>query len=478
MNWFFCVILTLFSVSCFAQPLTVSNNGHFLLRGGKPFFWLGDTGWEAFHVLNQQEAKMYVDDRANKGFNVLQMVAISELGGDTIPNAYGDLPIDPGTKQPLVTDGNDFGNPSEYDYWDHIEYVVSIAKERNMLVALLPCWGEYVTNRFRNKPLFETEAEAYNYGWFIGNRFKPLNDHIVWVLGGDRLPNERIHGVLRWNSMAEGINDAIAGENRMNQQSDFSKTTMTFHCYASSSQWFHNEPWIDFHTWGSYHEKQNNERAYDLAWRDWVLTNPKPTINSEPAYEAGSINYDVQGKFGHFDEFDVRQVAYWSVFSGAAGHTIGVTKIWRFSGAGTSGDGSWTSQLALPAAAQMKHLKNLMLSRPFEERIPSDLITPDNPYDPVGRLQGTHGQNYGFVYIPTGKPVIVDASQIQGQKVLAWWFNPRTGEAIKIGVFNNTGLLPFDAPGATQRGNDWVLVLDNADTAFPVPGQISNSETR
>ncbi len=34
--------------------LKVSENKRFLVtRDGKPFFWMGDTGWELFHRLNK-----------------------------------------------------------------------------------------------------------------------------------------------------------------------------------------------------------------------------------------------------------------------------------------------------------------------------------------------------------------------------------------------------------------------------------------
>ncbi|MCB0576501.1 MAG: DUF4038 domain-containing protein, partial [Saprospiraceae bacterium] len=39
-------------------PLRVSANKHNLEDGrGKPFFWLGDTGWLLFSKLNREEAE-------------------------------------------------------------------------------------------------------------------------------------------------------------------------------------------------------------------------------------------------------------------------------------------------------------------------------------------------------------------------------------------------------------------------------------
>jgi hypothetical protein len=41
-------------------------------EGSEPFFWLGDTAWELFHRLNREEADRYLEDRARKGFTVIQ----------------------------------------------------------------------------------------------------------------------------------------------------------------------------------------------------------------------------------------------------------------------------------------------------------------------------------------------------------------------------------------------------------------------
>ena len=70
--------------------LKVSDNKRFLVTAeGKPFFWLGDTAWELFHRLKREEADRYLKDRADKGFTVIQAVAIAELDGHSDPNQIG-----------------------------------------------------------------------------------------------------------------------------------------------------------------------------------------------------------------------------------------------------------------------------------------------------------------------------------------------------------------------------------------------------
>ncbi len=74
--------------------LKVSDNRRYLVHAdGKPFFYLGDTAWELFHRLDREQATRYLEDRAKKGFTVIQAVAIAELDGHTDPNPYGHLPF-------------------------------------------------------------------------------------------------------------------------------------------------------------------------------------------------------------------------------------------------------------------------------------------------------------------------------------------------------------------------------------------------
>src|SRR5215211_871474 len=78
------------------------QNPHLLATAhGAPFFWLGDTAWELFHRCTREEARRYFMDRQQKGFNVIQAVALAEFDGLHAPNAYGDLALlDDDPRQP------------------------------------------------------------------------------------------------------------------------------------------------------------------------------------------------------------------------------------------------------------------------------------------------------------------------------------------------------------------------------------------
>ncbi len=71
----------------------VSADGHsFVTADGKPWFWLGDTAWCIFNHASPEDVDVYLEDRAAKGFNVIQgCVAVWDYR--TRKNPDGELPF-------------------------------------------------------------------------------------------------------------------------------------------------------------------------------------------------------------------------------------------------------------------------------------------------------------------------------------------------------------------------------------------------
>jgi hypothetical protein len=124
----------------------------------------------------------------------------------------------------------------------------------------------------------------------------------------------------------------------------------------------------------------------------------------------------------------------------------------------------------LPGAADMRHVRDLMLSRPFLSRVPDQSLVQDT-FSGADHLQATRGDSYAFIYAATGRTFTANLGQISGDTVVAWWFDPRIGNVTRIGEFPNQGARQFDPPGEPQRGNDWVLVLDDKAREFAAPAE-------
>lgn len=478
-NFFF--LFFVFIVQLLFAQIKVSDNGRFLTtQDGKPFFWLGDTDWELFHRLTREEAADFIEIRKQQGFNVLQAVALAEFQGLHQPNRYGDVPLinDDPTRM-NVTTGSDPKNEDEYDYWDHVDYIINLAASKGIYFGLLPTWGDKVTHLWGDGPVIFNKENAKIYGSLLAKRYSK-NWNIIWILGGDRPvvyksrdgKNTDYDDTPIWRAMAEGIQE-VAGKD----------VFITYHPWGgpnSSSQFIHNESWLSMNSFQSGHGSRDSE-AWDWVERDLKLTPQKPTLDMEPCYEDHPVN-PWDGKWtrqrGYFNAYDVRARIYRGVFAGACGVTYGHHQIWQFLNKElyepvNIGDTliGWRTAAKAEAATQMIHLKNLMLSRPYLHRImDQSLVVSNIGKDYTDKIIATRDQegSYAFIYLPQSKLVKVDFNKLSGKTKNIWWFNPRTGQAAKQKVLNSKeGMLSITPP---TTGADWVLVVDDASKNFSAPG--------
>ena len=443
-------------------PLRVSENGRFLEHeNGDPFFLLGDTGWLAPRKLDRAEIETYLENRRNKGYNFVQVMV---LHTHPMVNAYGDTAL-AGTRpfRPGTTPGNNPDDPAEYDYWDHLDYIVETAESKGLYMGLVCVWGSVVKAGH-----LDADA-ADDYGTWIAERYKD-SPNIIWLNGGDVRGSDKPDV---WQALGTALNAADDGH------------LITFHPFGrtQSSIWFHNEDWLDFNMFQSGHRRYD-QQGDDVRWfgedswryvlEDYAMTPPKPTMDGEPSYEGipQGLHDPVEPYWG---ADDVRRYAYWSVFAGSCGHVYGHSAVMQMH-APDSGKGAygvrdyWYDAVDHPGAVQMRHVKALILSRPYFDRIPDQSVIAGAEGEQYDRIIATRGISYLFAYTYTGRAITIAMGSISGDLVRASWFDPRTGAAQEIGMFDNTGTQSFDPPGEERAGNDWVLVLDDADTQCGLPG--------
>ncbi|HEY1020683.1 MAG TPA: DUF4038 domain-containing protein, partial [Flavisolibacter sp.] len=239
---FFVMAISLFACRGTAQvnnekKLLISENKRFLTDGNaQPFFWLGDTGWLLFSKLTREEAATYLEDRKQKGFNVIQVMVLHTVAA---ANVYGDSAlIRKNVSAPLTASGNSFTDTAQYDYWDHVDYIVDEAAKRGLYMAMVPIWGTNVKNGWVSR----TEGKAYA-AW-LAARYKD-RWNIIWLNGGDIRGSDSTE---TWRIMGNTLRATDTNH------------LITFHPFGrtTSSQWFHNESWLDFNMFQSGH------RSYDL----------------------------------------------------------------------------------------------------------------------------------------------------------------------------------------------------------------------
>lgn len=443
-------------------PLRVSENHRFLVTDdGKPFFYMADTAWELFHRLDRRQAVDYLDSRAAQHFNVIQAVALSELDGVRVPNAYGKQPlIDLDPAKPAVTPGADPTNPSEYDYWDHVDFIVDEANARGIYVAMLPSWGRWVNDE---GDTILTPQNAQTYGEFLGRRFGKKG--VIWILGGDR--DAKGHEAT-WRALARGIAIGVSGTE------DYGAVLMSFHPGGgqTSSSWFQADSWLSFNMQQDGHNQPWVSQSWKAVTADYSRTPIKPVIDGEPLYEDHPLAFNAK-EFGYSFDAHVRQYAYADVFSGACGHTYGNHAVWQMYAPGRQAINGplmyWFEAIRRPGAAEMQYLRALMESRPYLSRVPDQSLIVD-PQQGADRISATRGDGYALIYSAQGRRFSVRMGKVSGDSLRGWWFNPRSGDAVEFGTFPNSGTHDFTPP-SEGFGSDWVLVLDDGSKKFLAPGK-------
>ncbi len=420
-----------------------------------PFFYLADTAWELLHRLGKEDTEHYLTARASQGFTAVQTVILGERDGLRAPTPEGEVPfhdLDP-------------ARPNEA-YFAHVDHVVDRMNKLGMVAALLPTWGDKVLNSPGEGPQIFTPENARAYGRFIGERYRDAD--VIWILGGDR-STSRLPFLETIREMAYGLKEGDGGRH-----------LMSFHPPGrhSSSEFVHDEEWLDFHMWQTGHSSPELDTSALIA-QDRAKEPTRPVLDGEPCYENIPIMGGGWNPTGtRFTAADARRRAWRAALGGACGHTYGCNEIWMMH---KLGDGQfvganmdWRRALHLPGANQMRHLRTLIESRPFDELEPvsgvvreldvnvyaDSNLQPRVRWTPVPdegaeitRPTAARGKDYIFVYLPVGSPAKYDLSHL-GDTVELWWYDPRHGTASTGGTVPS--LTDWIDPPATNE--DWVLV--------------------
>ncbi len=450
---FFCLLLLVSEASAAEKNcpnLAVSANKRFLTADGKPFFWLGDTGWMLLEKLNRTETDKYLEVRKSQGFNVIQIMLLHTLSARTVD---GDSAlINKNIAAPKVSSAHAGGTTVAKGYWENLDFVVDLAAKKGIYVALVPVWGPIV------RAGQVTEKQAAVYAGFLGSRYKN-SSNVIWVNGGDVRGDDSIR---IWKTIGNTLKKTDPNH------------LVTYHPFGrtQSSMWFHNETWLDFNMFQSGHRsyEQDTARA-DLRygednWRyvaaDYKMTPVKPTLDGEPSYEGmpHGLHDTLQPRW---TDSDLRRYAYWSVFSGGCGFTYGNNSVMQMlqNRDRTSSYGAketWDKAINNPGAWQMIYLKNLMQQYHFDTMAPDQavLAEPGERYDHLTALQG---KDYLLVYTWNGRNIVLKPEMLTGSQYSVNWYAPRNGMFMNVGQVKKGEKFEFDPPGKKGNGNDWVLIL-------------------
>ena len=436
------IALVLFPGSMSADEMEVSQNGRYLIdRDGKPFFWLGDTAWGLFQIPSRDDVRFYLKSRAEQGFSVIHAAAVHDNPFITPPleNRLGDKAfIDDDLTRPRITPGNDPNNAEQYDYWDHVEFVIDAAAQEELKILFFP-----IFNMRKDQGGYEriNAENAYAYGKFLGERFgdKP---NLIWSMGGDVLTKTDEEREL-WGQLAKGITEAVAGKE------DYSRTLMTYHTRGgnSSRDHFTNAAWLDFdmfQTWDSY------QRICSAMRRDYAKTPTRPVLHGEGAYEEGP-EYPTKP----ITPAVIRKQAYWATFSGGM-HTYGNTNTWNFGSNKKYVTEDWKKAVHCEGAQQLRHFRDFWESVRWWEMSPDDsVIQPAKDFQAVA--VSNRDASRVAVYFPEAKAVRLTMQDKGFKTAKGTWLDPRNGKRQEAVLVDTSQPQDISPPGGWE---DAILILE------------------
>ncbi len=281
----------------------VRIQGNSFVRGGAPFFYLGDTVWMAFSKLSVAEWREILAYRRSQRFTVMQISVLPILHDNTSDEV--DL-------HPFKKVGNRYDYDSiSSDYFEHAEKMLS----EMVLQGLVPClhllWVDYVpgtwaSNITEGSVMTWPQMERYiRYAVERFEKYKPIYS----VTGDTRFESAEVVEIYR---KAMALVRELAPE-----------ALQTMHLTPHANPPIELQP--DFYSYQAGHMPREQDNNFKFAQDFWARGDGKPIVNSEPPYEGHGHG----GEYGRFQAFDIRKALWLSLLSGAsAGSGYGAHGMW------------------------------------------------------------------------------------------------------------------------------------------------------
>ena len=421
-----------------AYPVKAGPTGRYLVdQNNVPFMIVGDSPHDLIVNLSEADADAYFADRQAHGFNAAWIQVLC--------NTYEEARSDGSTYDGIIpfTTPGDLSTPNP-TYFQRVDDMINLAAKHNITVFLGPIeTGGWLATLKHNGA-----ANAYNYGLYLGNRYKNF-PNIVWLNGND---------FQTWTNPTDdadvtAVADGIKAEDPNHIQ------TVELNYNVSSS--------LDDPNWAPIVSLNAAYTYYPTYAEVLHAYNQSASV---PVFMV-EANYEFENNTGmdYGSPATLRRQEYWTMLSGAAGQLYGNHYTWTFLA-------GWQSYLDTPGVAQLQCMTALFAPRPWYNLVPDQSHTVVTAGYGTFSSTGSLGSNdyltaartpdgsLVMAYMPTIRTITVDMSNLSGSAT-AQWYDPSNGTytAIAGSPFANTGTQQFTPPGNNSDGaGDWVLVLETS----------------
>lgn len=377
--------------------LQVSENQQYLLKDGKPFFYLADTCWSAFTNITDDEWDYYLYKRKVQGFNTIQINILPQWDASVTDLNYS----------PFIN-----GDPYQLndEYFNHAKQMCIKAKEEGFTLALVVLWCNYVPGTWASKMIPDGILPfdcLSNYVEKVHETFTDLEP--LYIISGDTdFPtDETINYYEHVASVLKGLAPSCLYTTHIKGR--YSYIPETLYSY------------LDLIFYQSGHNAKDLSMPYSLSEEIQNKYPGKPVINSEPCYEEMGYSGNM---YGRWMRYDVRRAAYVSVLSGAcAGVTYGAAGIYSWHkvkkgfasllGEGFDMPKSWEEVMSFSGAWDYGYLKTLFESLDVYGLSPcQDILINKTDNIRVAKVK----EDLYLIYVPSNTKVRL-AKDFSGWKV-------------------------------------------------------------
>lgn len=452
----------------------LSDKGrYFEYADGTPFYWIGDTNWQAPDIHRLTECnypgcncgsmfRHLVNKRKAQGFN----------GFQTYPSAAD----------------NDGGGGKIYFWWkekyslidpeafnNNFDVKMDYLLENGFTVAL----GMGVHSA---TPVMGTEA-LVNFTKYMVARYASYP--VIWITGQEiDIPYLRKEEDFHesWLRCAE----TIAKYDGYNRPLGTHLYSRDFFADRSCSPEYEKAPW---HQWwalqaGHRRDWTNPTLRPKSKYQGYWENSQKTCMETEAFYEDLRTEVDGTQDQSRSTGYELaRNSAWMSNLCGCAGYTYGAHGVWGMRWSKNPKDGGWSAGynsepwfmgIEKPFANELKYLAAFFKNIDFTKLVPTFYDTTYGEFSDKERVvMATQGNELYAIYMYgndefTGKIKKLDKKATYK----AYWYDVRTGAYIKIDEF--TGVTTYPLPARPDK-NDWALVITSKELDIPYEGEFYKS---
>jgi hypothetical protein len=424
---------------------------HFEFEDGTPFFWLADTWWMGFcqRLAWPRDFQSLAMDRAEKGFNVIQIVAglYPDMAGfDERGANEAGFPWEPAYKRI---------NPLYFDYVDQrVQYLVDCG----LMPCIVGCWGYYLRLVGIDKIKQHWRYLVARYGAYP----------VFWCLAGEQtMPyylsedkeSDTEFQKQGWSEIARYVR-SIDPYHRL----------ITVHPGMDGREQMEPPDLIDFEMLQTGHsDRQSLPNTVESVLKAAAREPAMPVINAEVCYEG----------IGEACRQEVQRLMFWvCMLNGTAGHTYGANGIWQVNTRdrpyGPSPHGLAWGHTPWDVAAELPGSGQLGISKQFLEKYPwwrfeahpewvETHWTRENYFGAYAA--GIPGEIRCIFWPSTFHSSVIKAIE-KDATYQALLFNPVNGEKLNFGKVKPDAEGNWQLPVGETHWNvmpifqDWVLIME------------------